>query len=206
LNDVFGAEGASSGDLAIAFDDGDDMQAGQLRNVHEHEADGTASDDDDRVAGLSVRFLEAADYAGQRLGKSGVFEGNVAGHEQSILLDDPGRNGDKFGVGSVVEEQVVAEILLTSTAEIALVAWSGVKSNDAVAGAEILYARTDFVNNPGEFVPEWHRQGEHAGVITATVNLEVGATGKSSLDANDDFSRTSNWYRKALKAHIFATV
>ena len=53
---------------------------------------------------------------------------------------------------------------------------------------------------------EGHWQGKHAGVIAATVNLEIGATGKSSLDANNDFSRTGYGYREALKAHIFATV
>jgi hypothetical protein len=47
LDDVLGAKDARRCDLAASLDDGDDMQAGQPGNVHKHEADGTASDDDD---------------------------------------------------------------------------------------------------------------------------------------------------------------
>jgi len=174
--------------------------------VHEHEADGAASDDDDGVSGLSVRFFETANDACQGLSESGVFEGDVGGHEQRVLLDDARGDGDEFGVGSVVEEEVVAQILLAAEAEIALVAWSRVEGNDPIADPKIPYAPADFVNNAGEFVSEGHGQGEHSGMIAATVNLQIGATGEGSLNANDDFSRTGYGYREALKAHIFATV
>jgi len=177
-----------------------------LRDVHEHEADGAASYDDDGVAWLGVRFFEAANDTCQGLGKSGVLEGHVRGHEQRVLLDDTGGDGDVFGVGSVIKEEVVAEILLTAETEIALVAWSRVEGNHPIADPEISDAGADFVNNPGEFVSEWHGQGEHTGVIPTTVNLQIGTTGEGGLNANDDFSRTGYRYREALQAHIFAAV
>jgi hypothetical protein len=135
-----------------------------------------------------------------------VLEGDIGGDEQSILLDDARGNRDEFGVGSVVEEQVVAEVLLVAAAEVALIAWSRVEGDDAVADSEIPNAGTYFVDNARELMPEGHGQSEHARVIAATVNLEVGATGEGGLDANDDLSRTGNGYREALKAHIFAAV
>ena len=60
----------------------------QLRDVHEHEADGAGADDDHGVAGLGAGLFEAVDDAGQRLGERGVLEGDAVGDEQGVLLDD----------------------------------------------------------------------------------------------------------------------
>ena len=112
VDDAGCAEELCGGDLVFALDDGDDVDAGDLGDVHEHEADGAGADDDHGVAGLGSAFLEAADDAGEGLGEGGVFEGDVVGDEEGVLFDDAGGDADVFGVGAVVEEEILAEILL----------------------------------------------------------------------------------------------
>ena len=61
-------------DLAVALDDGNYVAADGAGYLHEHQADGAAAEDGDRVADLDSGFMQAAQDAGQRLGHGGVFE------------------------------------------------------------------------------------------------------------------------------------
>ena len=68
------AEELCGGDLVVALDDGDNVDAGELSDVHEHEADGAGADDDHGVAGAGSALFEAANDAGEGFGEGGVFE------------------------------------------------------------------------------------------------------------------------------------
>jgi hypothetical protein len=119
LDNMFRTEDACGGNLLVALDHGDDVKSGELCGVHEHEADGTASNHDDRIAGLGVGFFQSAHDTGQGFGKRCMLEGNVVGNEQGIFLDDALGDADELGVGAVVEKQIFAEVFLTATAMIA---------------------------------------------------------------------------------------
>ena len=55
---------------------------------------------------------------------------------KGILGHNAGRNANELCVGAVVEEQIVAEIFLAASAEIALAAGGGVERDYAVAGSK----------------------------------------------------------------------
>src|SRR5579885_919476 len=122
LDDFFCAEDLCCFNLLIVLDYGDDTQPGKLGRVDEHKADGARADDGDGIAWLRVGFLQSASDAGKRLGERGVLEGNSVGNMQCVLFDNARRDADVFGVGSVVADEVIAEVLLSSLAEVALIA------------------------------------------------------------------------------------
>jgi len=65
-----------------------------------------------------------------------VFQRNESGNVHGVLLDDARGDADVFGIGSVVEEQIFAEILLAALAEVALAAGRGVDGHDSIADGE----------------------------------------------------------------------
>ena len=135
----------------------------------------------DRVADFDSGFVQAAQHAGQRLGHGGVFETDAGRDDQHVRFDDAARDADVFRVGSVVEEQVFAEIFLVLGAVEAHLARGGVERDYAHALLEGVYALADFLDDSGEFVAEERRGDDHAGVVTALVNLEIGAAGERHL-------------------------
>ena len=86
--------------------------------------------------------------------RAACSKGTPSGMSEGVLLDDAGGDADVFGVGSVVEEQVLAEVLLAVAAEEADVAGGGVEGDDAVAFAEGGDAGADFGDDAGELVAE----------------------------------------------------
>ncbi len=147
-------------DLVVAFNDSDHVQAGQLGGVHEHEADGAGSDDDDRCRPAAA-FDSSRPRTTQASGsvRAACSKGTVSGTSRVFFSTMRRGNGDVFGVGSVVEEQVVAEVLLIAAAEVAVVAGGGIEGDDAVADAESGDGGADFVDNSGKLVAErtWAR-------------------------------------------------
>ena len=87
--------------------------------------------------GRGSRILKSVHGAGQRLSQRGVLQRHMIGNMKRVLGDDARGNADELGVGAVVEEQIVAEILLAALAEVALAAGRGVERHHAVAGSEI---------------------------------------------------------------------
>src|SRR5579883_221764 len=206
LDDFFCAEDLCCFNLLIVLDYGDDTQPGKLGRVDEHKADGARADDGDGIAWLRVGFLQSASDAGKRLGERGVLEGNSVGNMQCVLFDNARRDADVFGVGSVVEDEVIAEVLLSSLAEVALIARGGVERDDAVANLEIGDASAHFFDGPGQFVAERDGWLEHFGVVAAAVDFKVSAAGERGCDADDDFARPGGRHREFFDAQVFLTV
>ncbi len=127
---------ARRGDLVFALDDGNDVEAEQRGCMDEEQADGAGAEDDGGLVGGSLGLFEAAEDAGEGFGEGGVLEGDVVGDAERVFLDDAGGDADVFGIGAVVEEEVVAEVLLVVQAEEAGVAGRGVEGEDAIAEGE----------------------------------------------------------------------
>ena len=88
----------------------------RLRQAHEHQADGSQADDRDVVAGPHVGLFQAAQHAGQRFDQRRILIADVRRNLVRIALDDAGRNADVLGVGAVVEQQILAEVLQAAAA------------------------------------------------------------------------------------------
>lgn len=182
---MLGAKVLRRGDLVFAFDDGDDVQAEDGGGVDEKEADGAGAEDDGGLAGVGVRFFKTTDHAGEGFGEGGVLEGDVVGDEEGVFFDDAGGDADVLGVSTVVEEEIVAEVLLVVEAEEAGVAGGGVEGQDAVADREFCDAVADFNDGPGELVTEEAVKGEHLGVVAAAIDFEVSAAGEGRANAQN---------------------
>ena len=174
--------------LLVALDDSDYVTADGAGDLHEHQTDGTAADDGYRIADLNAGFMQSAEDAGQRLGHGGVFEADVGRNHQHVGFDDATRHADIFGIGTIVEEQILAEIFLMLGAVEAHLTGGGIQRYDAHAFFEAMNAGADFFDDPGEFVSEEGGRDDHAGVIAALVDLEVSAAGERDLDFDQDFA------------------
>ena len=49
-------------------------------------------------------------------------------------------------------------------------------------------ARADFLDHSGQFVAEQRGRNDHAGVVSALVNLEIGAAGQRDLHFDQNFA------------------
>jgi hypothetical protein len=149
------------------------------------------------------RLFEAAQDAGQGFGEGGVLEGDGVGDREGVFFDDACGDADELGVGTVVEEEVVAEVLLAVEAEEAGVAGCGVEREDAVAEGEPGDAFADLDDGSGDLVAEEAVEGEHLGVIAAAVDFEVGAAGEGGADAQDELAGAGGGDGHVLDAQVF---
>ena len=104
--------------LAVVLHNGDGLAAGQRGHVQNHQPQGSAANHGHRIAGARARVLEAMHRTGQRLGQRRVLQRDVIRYMERILCRDARRNADELGVSAVIEEQIVAEILLRASAKI----------------------------------------------------------------------------------------
>src|SRR5437763_9015792 len=123
-----------------------------------------------------------------------------------ILFHDAPRNADVLSISAIVEQQVVAQVLLAVEAVKANSAGRGVGGNHAHAGGEFLDARSHFHNLAGQFVSKQCRRSDHAGMIAASKDLQIGAAGKRYPNFDQNFSLAQLGYRNALDFHVFASM
>ena len=152
--DLFGSEVARSVELVLALDDGDDVETEERCCVNKEQTDGAGAENDGGLAGDGFGLFEPADDAGQGLGECGVFEGDGFGDGQGVFGDDARGNSDELSVGTIVEEEIVTEILLIVEAEEASAAGCGVQGENAVAQRKVGDAITYVDDGAGEFVAE----------------------------------------------------
>jgi hypothetical protein len=153
-----------------------------------------------------VCFFKALEDAGERFDEGGVEVAEMGGDLVHVALYDAGGDADIFGVGAVVEEEVLAEILEATAAVETVEAGGGVGGDDALADVEALDVFADGDDVAGEFVAEEGRRDDHLGVITAAKDLDVGAAGKGSADAHKDIAFLYFRNGDLFHAHLFAPV
>jgi len=106
------------------------------QHANELQPDRAAANQDDRVAGMHIGFLDAAQHAGQWFDHGGIEKRNVRRNFQQVLTDDAPRDADIFRVGAIVEEQILAEIAAALTAKQAGAAGSRVGRDDAISDVQ----------------------------------------------------------------------
>ncbi len=206
LNDVSGAELARGFNLAVVLDDGDDFATGERGDVEHHEAERAAADDGDGVAGMGAGIFESMDGAGERLSERGVLQRNVVGNVKRVLGDDARGDADELSVGAVVEEQIVAEILLAVLAEVTLAAGSGIQRHHAAAVGETFNSLACLDDGSGQLVAEEGRRDDHAGMVAAAKDFQVCSASEGSADANNQLAGGGPRNRHVFNANILAAV
>jgi hypothetical protein len=171
--------------------------------VNEEQADRASAEDDGGLPGAGVGLFQTAYYAGQGLSERGVLKRHRFGNPQGVLLDNARGDTDEFGVCTVVEEQIVAKILLVIAAEEAVVAGRGVEWNNPIADGEGSDAVSNLLDGSSELMPEEPVWGEHLRVIASAVDLEIGAAGKGGADAQHQFAASSHRHRHVFNTEVF---
>lgn len=171
-----------------------------------HEPDRTGAEHEQMFGGFELEIAQALDNAGQGFGEGRFSKRDVGGDREQVSGDDPGRDHNGFGVGAVQEEEVIAEVGLSDAAWMAGKAGGGIGGNDPGADGPTAGLRMDLGDDAGEFVSEGAGRGEHPGVITAAIDLEIGAAGEGGLDAEADFTGLEWGRDESLDADLFPAV
>src|SRR5262249_50747479 len=161
-------------------------------------SDGTAADYRHRVTDFHPGFVQPPEYAGQGFDHGRFFEGHVRRNHNRVQIDNSSRDADVLRVGAIVEQEIFAKILLMTGAVKAGLAWGGIKCDNAHAFTKSAYAWTRLLDGASEFVTEEGGGNDHAGMVSALINLEVSAAGESDLDLDQEFALLNVGYRNFL--------
>ena len=188
LDDLVSAHLTRRFDLAVTLHDRNHVATDRPRHLHEHQSDGTSADNYHRVPDLNPGLVEAAQHTRQRFGHRGIFKAHIGRNHQHVGFDDALGDANVFGVSAVVEQQVFAEVFLMLGAIEAHLAGRRVQSDDAHAFLESVDPGAHLFDHSGQFVSEQCGRNDHAGVIAALVDLEVGPTGQGDLDLYENLA------------------
>src|SRR6266849_522310 len=188
LHHIISAEPAGGLDLLIAFDHTDDAAPFGLGDLDKHKSNRPTTDDYDIIARANIAFVQAEQNTGQGLDHGSFFEAHFVRDNKSVLFDDALWNAYVFGIGAVVEEQIVTQILLSALTVKARAAGSGVGRHHAHALAEVADAQAYLGNLSGQLVSEERRRNNHPGVIATTINLKIGATGECGMHLHQNLA------------------
>ena len=150
-----------------------------------------------------MAVFDALHDAGEGFDEGGVAEGGFGLEAQEIFLHEAARDDDGFRVGTVEEEEVVAQVFLFDLAGGALAAGAGVGDDDAVADVPVFHVGRGLADDAGEFVAEDGGRDDHAGVVAALENFQVRAAGQRHLDGDADFAGAERWLGAFFNADVF---
>ncbi len=203
---LIGAHAPRGSYLRIALHHRNHIAAAQLRDLHEHQPDRPGADDGHRVADLHLGFVQPAQHAGQRLDHRGFFEAHVLRNGQHVGFNDAARNANVFGVSAVVEQQVFAEIFLVLGAVETHAAGRGVQRHHAHALLEAPDVGANFFDDAGQFVAKQRRRHDHARVIAALIDLQIGTAGQGHLHLDQHFPFVQRGDRHPFDFDVLFTV
>src|SRR5271157_4225014 len=162
-----------------------------------HQSQRAAANNGHGVAGVRARVLKAMHRAGQRL---------MIRYMQRILGHDAGRDANELGIGAVVEEQIVAEVLLAVSAEITLAAGGRVERDYAVAGCKTCDTLAGLDHRSRLLMTKQGRGHDHARMIAPAEDLQVCAACERRAHADDQLTGPRLGNRHVLNAYILAPV
>ena len=75
-----------------------------LSHVDKHQSNRATTNYCDGVADLNFGFMQPTQHAGERLNHRCFFKTDVWRNNDCIQINDPPRNADVFGIGTIVEQ------------------------------------------------------------------------------------------------------
>jgi hypothetical protein len=120
--------------------------------------------------------------------------GMVEGHAFGESIENSLRNGNVFGVGSMLPivragyseyAALIAEVDVSASAEPAFSAVDGRIEGDPLADFPIEHSRPDPIDHPGPFVP--HDDRRNAATGTAIHPVDIAPADSAGVDADKDF-------------------
>lgn len=157
-------------------------------------------------SGLGSGLLESAHYARQRFHQGGVLIAHMLRDDVGVAFYDPRRNADILRIRTVIEEQIFAEVLQPALTEEALFARRGVGRHHALSNGDPadVFSNRDYI--AGQFVPEHSGGHDHAGVIPAAKDFDVGPTGQGYFYPYENVAATDRWNGHRLYLQVLLAV
>ena len=122
-------------------------------------------------------------------------------------MDKARRNDEGFRVSAAIQEkEVIAQIFLVVQAMETCSTGSGICGDDAITNAPIFHPGGDFRNAAGEFVSKNGGRHDHAGVMPAFVNLEIGAASERGFDGDANLAGLQGRRGNFLDPDVLASV
>ena len=109
-------------------------------------------------------------------------------NRDQIFLDYAARNANVLSIGAVVEQQIVAEILLVAPAVKASATRRRIGRHDAHARLKPFDASSYFDNLPGQLMSEQRGRSNHAGMIAPAKDFHIRAASERHGNFNQHFA------------------
>jgi len=198
---VVGAESRRAIQLGLPSAHRDHAATVKLGQFDEHQPNRTQTDNGDGIAGAGSRFLKTAHDTRQRFHQGRILIADFVGNKVCIALHDARREADVLGIGAVVEEQVLAQILQAAVAEETLSAGRRIGRHHALPNREIRDSLANGDDIPRQFVPKHGRWHDHPSVVSTSEDFDIGAAGERHLYPYEDVSafNCGNSYRLYLQ-------
>src|SRR5215472_4121214 len=183
-----GSETARHIERGGAPGDGDNPDAAAGKHANKLQPNRAAANYNRGIARAHFHLMNPAKHAGKRLGKRSALIIHGMRDFEHVFHGDAARNAHVLGISAIVEEQIVAKILLATAAVVATQARRGIRRHHthSEAPARInAFARGYDVAN--QLMAKYRRRLNHARVIAALPNFEVGAVGERKADAQKHF-------------------
>src|SRR5271163_3309162 len=137
---------------------------------------------------MHAGLADSAQHASQRLGHRGILKRNAVGNLDHVLPEDAPRNADVLRVGSVVEEQILAQIRLALAAIETRITRRRIGRQYAHTRLHAaVHVLAGLFNHARKLVPEKRRRLNHARVISALPHLQISSTSQRHGDAHQHF-------------------
>src|SRR5215469_269950 len=174
-----GSETARHIERGGAPGDGDNPDAAAGKHANKLQPNRAAANYNRGIASAHFHFVNAPKHAGKRLGKRSALIIHRMRHFEHVFHGDAAGNAHVLGVSAVVEEQIVAEVFLAASAVVTEQAGCGIRGDhthsDAPTRVDALAGGDDVAN---QFMAKHCRRLNHARVIAALPDFEVGAVGE----------------------------
>src|SRR4029077_8334967 len=127
---------------------------------------------------MHTRFVNAPQHTRERLRHSSIHKRHVGRNLQHVLADDTAWDANVLGISAVVEEQILAEVAVLPAAKKAYAARRGVRRHNTRTQRQAVgKLRTHLLHHSGKLMSEDRRRRDHARMVTALPDLEVGSAG-----------------------------
>ena len=151
--------------------------------------------------------MDAAENTSERFGEGSTLVIDGVRHFKHVFNDDAARDAHVFGVRAVVEKQIVAEIFLAAAAMVAAKARGGIRGHYAHAEAPAgIDAFADGHDVADQFMAKDGRRLDHAGMVAAFPDFEVGAVRESEADTKKNFVGGQRRHVDFFDAKVFAAI
>jgi hypothetical protein len=186
---------------------GNHPYAAPRQHAHIFQSDRPATNDRSGITGTNFHLVDAPQHASQRLHKSRAMVVNGVRDFQHVLAHNSSRYAHVLRVRAVVEQQIVAKILLAAPAVVTPETRRRIRGNhprtEAPLRVHTLAHGHDFAHH---LMAKYRGRLDHHRVVTTLPHLQVGSVSQRQAHAQQHFVHRNRGHVDLLHTQIFAAV